>query len=151
MKHGGWSWKVGVFGLTAVVWAMLGPGVATVQAQPETAEETLTLSKPTVLAMVDAPMPGKVLVPVVQAERELEQPVAKRRLRRLKRAEIDTEMMLASADVIKQHYTDRVGTEVELAVRGKQYVARVERHYHPPGGEIKPWGYHPGVSLFVER
>src|SRR5690348_2303712 len=103
MKHGGAAWKVGVFGLTALVWAMLGPGVGTVQAQPDEANEAVTLSKTTVLAVVDAPSP--VLAPVAQAERELERPAAPRRLRRLKRAEIDTELMLASADVIKQHYT----------------------------------------------
>src|SRR6188508_2750495 len=138
MKHGGLAWKVGVFGLTALAWAMLGPGVATVQAQPELGADDAAEMSSSKLA-VDAPLGTRVLAPVVQAEPEQLQPAVKRRLRRLKRAEIDTEMMLASADVIKEHYLDRVGTEVELEVQGKQYVARIERHYHPPGGELKPW------------
>jgi hypothetical protein len=26
----------------------------------------------------------------------------------------------------------------------------IEIHYHEPGGPLKPWGPHHGVSLFVE-
>lgn len=42
------------------------------------------------------------------------------------------------------------GTEVPFQIGGVRYVARIEEHYHPPGGPRKPWGYHGGVSLFLE-
>jgi hypothetical protein len=34
---------------------------------------------------------------------------------------------------------------------GKQYVAVKEWHYHEPGGPLKPWGWHPGVSILEKR
>jgi hypothetical protein len=74
-----------------------------------------------------------------------------RRLRRLKHSELSTEMMLASAEIIRRHHGARVGTEIDVEVDEKPFVARIERHFHPVGGAVKPWGHHPGVSLFVER
>jgi hypothetical protein len=44
-----------------------------------------------------------------------------------------------------------VGTQIEVEIAGKQYVARIQRHFHPEGGAIKPWGHHRGVSLLVAR
>ena len=31
----------------------------------------------------------------------------------------------------------------------KDFVARIEQHYHPPGGALRPWGPHKGVSVFA--
>ena len=33
---------------------------------------------------------------------------------------------------------------------GKMYAIWVEQHYHEPGGPIKPWGYHHGVTLLAK-
>lgn len=41
------------------------------------------------------------------------------------------------------------GTDIPFEMDGKSYVGRIERHYHPPGGELRPWGEHPGCSLFI--
>ena len=60
-------------------------------------------------------------------------------------------MMHAAAQVVRQYYAKPVGTNVDIQVEGKHFVARIERHYHPEGGPIKPWGFHPGVSLFALR
>ena len=60
-------------------------------------------------------------------------------------------MLQVAARVVKQHYAKPVGTQIEVDVDGHHLYARIERHYHPEGGPVKPWGYHPGVSLFCER
>ena len=60
-------------------------------------------------------------------------------------------MLVIAQRLIREHHQDRPGTEIPFEVAGESYVARVERHYHPEGGPVKPWGYHPGISLFVAR
>lgn len=124
--------------------ATVAPGVGVVQAQPERAPAVVQPNE------AQAPRLGAQEL-LVSAKPLAEQAQPKRRLRRLTRAELSTEMMLASAEVVKQHHAKRVGTEIELDLAGKSYVARIERHFHPEGGPIKPWGYHPGVSLFAAR
>ena len=42
-----------------------------------------------------------------------------------------------------------MGAEIPFEVEGKDFVAKIERHYHEPGGQAKPWGWHRGISLFV--
>lgn len=74
-----------------------------------------------------------------------------RTLRRMDTRELTPAMMQAAAEVVRQHYANPVGTNVDIHVAGKHFVARIERHYHPEGGPIKPWGFHPGVSLFAIR
>ncbi len=73
------------------------------------------------------------------------------RLRRLKQAEVTRAVVLQARRIIKQHYQDPFGTEIPFSAEGRAYVARIERHYHPPGGEALPWGEHAGVSVFVKR
>ena len=36
-----------------------------------------------------------------------------------------------------------------VASNGKTYATWIEQHYHSPGGPIKPWGYHHGVTLLA--
>lgn len=74
-----------------------------------------------------------------------------RGLRRLKKAETSPAMLQVAASIVKRHYAKPVGTEITVDVEGKQVVARIERHFHPEGGAVKPWGFHPGVSLFIKR
>lgn len=73
------------------------------------------------------------------------------KLRRLRKTEISQAMLDAAARFLRHHYAEPVGTQVELHIDGKRLYARIERHYHPEGGPLKPWGFHPGVSLFCER
>jgi len=35
------------------------------------------------------------------------------------------------------------------ASNGQTYATWVEQHYHEPGGTVKPWGYHHGVTLLA--
>jgi hypothetical protein len=148
MGNGGLkAWKIGAFGVAALLLAMVGPGVATVSAKPAA---QLTLLK----RLAVAPAPIVVVVPVAEAVAAAPAAVAapvvaRRHLRRLKQHELDTGLMLASAELIKKHHAKRFGSEIEVEIQGKSYVARIERHFHPEGGAIKPWGYHPGVSLFA--
>jgi hypothetical protein len=130
--------KVTLFGLAALSVGLVGPGVGVVQAQPEHA--------PVLVPSVARAGAQELLVKAKPAATE---PTLERRLRRLKRADLSTAMMLASAEVVKQNYGRRFGTEIALEIEGNPYVARIERHFHPEGGSVKPWGYHPGVSLFA--
>jgi hypothetical protein len=34
---------------------------------------------------------------------------------------------------------------------GKMYALWVEQHYHEPGGPVKPWGYHKGVTVLAKK
>jgi hypothetical protein len=135
------GFKVALFALAALGVGLAGPGVGVVQAQPEHAPELAP-------SAVRAPQPGAQEL-LVRAKRASAAPTLERRLRRLKRADLSTAMMLASAEVVKRHYGRPFGSEVALEIEGKPYVARIERHFHPEGGSVKPWGYHPGVSLFA--
>jgi hypothetical protein len=78
-------------------------------------------------------------------------PLENRGLRRLKKAETSPAMLTAAAQIVRRHYSKPVGTEITVEVEGEQVIARIERHFHPEGGSAKPWGFHPGVSLFIER
>jgi len=84
---------------------------------------------------------------LVTPPRALENP----KLRRMQKAEISAAMLQVAAQIVRQHYAKPVGTQVEVDVDGKHLYARIERHFHPEGGPVKPWGFHPGVSLFCAR
>jgi hypothetical protein len=140
--------KVGGFGMLALVAALLGPGVATVNAQPAAAAapSVETASVQSVVPVEPVKVEAiEVAVPEVVSAKV----AAKRHLRRLKQGDLNSDLIVASADLIKKHHNERFGSEVQVEIAGKQYVARIERHFHPEGGSIKPWGFHPGVSLFA--
>ena len=108
--------------------------------------------------LVQAPAPRAESSPVVvtpvaaepaSVETSPAAPAAKAKLRRLRTRDLSPALMLAAAEVVRRHYAKPIGTEIALQVEGRNLVARVERHYHPEGGDVKPWGYHPGVSLFA--
>lgn len=152
MRNGGKGWKIGAVGLAAIVVALVGPGVATVSARPA-AQMTMTVVKRAAVAPVATPA---VVASAAASDRvEVAAQAAptpapsKRRLRRLKHQDLNMDLMLASADLIKKHHAKRFGSEIDVAIAGKPYVARIERHFHPEGGAVKPWGFHPGVSLFA--
>ena len=90
--------------------------------------------------------PLEVITPP-PADLRLENP----KLRRMQKQEISAAMLQVAAKLVRKHYAKPVGTQVEVEVDGRRVVARLERHFHPEGGPVKPWGFHPGVSLFVAR
>jgi len=72
--------------------------------------------------------------------------------RRVKQAEVTPEL-LAKANAVRNSsgFTSQAyGTVMPfVASDGKEYAALVEQHYHEPGGSVKPWGYHHGVTLLA--
>jgi hypothetical protein len=34
---------------------------------------------------------------------------------------------------------------------GNTYATWIEQHYHEPGGPVKPWGLHHGVTLLAQK
>jgi hypothetical protein len=70
--------------------------------------------------------------------------------RRLKQQEVTPDLSQKAKDILREHGRDPYGTQVPFEVAGTNYMGVIEQHYHEPGGSLKPWGYHHGVSLFVE-
>jgi len=99
---------------------------------------------PPAVAAVAAPLEAITPPP---ADSYLENP----KLRRMRAEEITKCMRETAAKIVHKHYAKPVGTLIEVAVDGKRVIARIERHFHPEGGPVKPWGFHPGVSLFALR
>jgi len=70
-------------------------------------------------------------------------------LRRLTNSEVTPEITQQAKLILAGHHSDAFGTEIPFVADGTRYMARIERHYHPPGGPLHPWGPHPGVSTFA--
>ncbi len=87
--------------------------------------------------------------PVLQREEGRAEPSVAVPLRRLRRAEVTRAVAKMARVIIDEHHEEPFGTEISFKIEGKTYVARIERHYHPPGGDKFPWGYHPGASILV--
>lgn len=37
-----------------------------------------------------------------------------------------------------------------VASDGNTYATWIEQHYHPPGGDVRPWGLHHGVTILAQ-
>lgn len=106
-----------------------------------------------------APAPAvvsRVLVsaPAVAKQRVTDAPKAAPKaapveLRRLKGREMSVPLVKKAREIINEHYKKPFGTDIEFELDGQRYVGRIEQHYHPPGGELRPWGHHAGCSLFI--
>jgi peptidoglycan hydrolase-like protein with peptidoglycan-binding domain len=70
--------------------------------------------------------------------------------RRVRDGEVTSDLSAHAKVILKEHWRAPFGSEFPFESAGKRYYGRIEQHYHPPGGPLKPWGYHPGVSLFIE-
>lgn len=72
--------------------------------------------------------------------------------RRVRGAEVtaNPDLGVQAKAILKAHWHEKLGSEFPFESQGKRYFGRIEQHYHEPGGPLKPWGYHPGVSLFIE-
>ena len=44
-----------------------------------------------------------------------------------------------------------LGTVTKLPTEGRDIAAVIEPHFHEPGGPVKPWGWHKGVSLYERK
>lgn len=77
------------------------------------------------------------------------EPDRKRHLRRLLKKEVTRAIAREARRIVEEYHREALGTEIEFSSQGQAYVARIEEHYHPPGGEARPWGYHAGASVLV--
>jgi hypothetical protein len=128
---------------------------ATTIASPTTAA-TPAVAPTSMATIVAAPeaAPSAPAVAAASADAERISPprlLQNRGLRRLKKAETSPAMLQEAARIVRRHYAKPVGTEITVQIEGKLVTARIERHFHPEGGPVKPWGFHPGVSLFIAR
>jgi hypothetical protein len=57
--------------------------------------------------------------------------------------------VLRAADDVLWRYDAPLGTEVEVEVEGKTFLARFEQHYHEEGGPQRPWGWHKGLTFYT--
>jgi hypothetical protein len=135
---------------TAEARSSAAPAPPSRAAQSPTAVASVSVAAGAEAAPEPAASPAAASVEIVTpppADLRLENP----KLRRMQKHEITKGMLELSASVVRRHYAKPVGTQIELEVAGKRVIARIERHFHPEGGAVKPWGFHPGVSLFVAR
>lgn len=72
-------------------------------------------------------------------------------LRYLRNDEVSPEITAKAREILAKHRTQPWGTTVPFEAGGKPYVARIERHFHPPGGALHPWGDHTGCSVLIEE
>lgn len=73
-----------------------------------------------------------------------------RSVRRLTNGELTPSLIAHARAVLAKHHDKPFGSEFPFELESILYVARIEEHYHPPGGPRKPWGHHVGVSLFLD-
>lgn len=76
-------------------------------------------------------------------------PAPARTLRRLRNAEVTPAITAEAVRILRTYHAMPIGYEVPFTADGKDYVGRIELHYHPPGGPLRPWGPHKGVSVFA--
>ena len=72
-------------------------------------------------------------------------------LARITDAAVTPAITAGAVKVLNEYFSYPIGTEVPFVANGKTWVGRLELHFHPFNGTIKPWGYHHGVSVFCIR
>jgi hypothetical protein len=95
-----------------------------------------------------APPPGSIRAGALQREQE-----QRRRITsgappgyRAMTGRIPTGVVAKARTLLHHDY----GTEIPFELDGKRYLARLERHYHPPGYVGGPTGWHKGVTVYEE-
>lgn len=65
----------------------------------------------------------------------------------LKNKEVTAKIAKRAREILAANRTKPWGTTIFDTVDGEDLAFRIERHYHTPGGPIKPWGEHSGCSV----
>ena len=115
-------------------------------ASGSTATQLAEVPRPAPVVIVDEAQRPKAEAPAEAIEESVP---AKTTLRRVRGSEMNVRLARKADQIIREHHKKPFGTDIPFELDGKSYVGRIERHYHPPGGELRPWGHHPGCSLFV--
>lgn len=100
----------------------------------------LLLAKPSAAATLQ-PLP-----PPIPTEKRVAVPIPSG-YRRLSQAEVTPALAASARVILDTHGSDPYGTFFPLP---DGYAAMIEQHYHEPGGPVKPWGLHHGVTLLVQ-
>jgi hypothetical protein len=127
--------------LVAVTWSCAGQMRAATSPRSH-AESSLAA----VSAAMTSRLPRPEAAPTDPAPAPAPQPT---HLRRLTGKEMNRALVEQAKRIIREHHAKPFGTDIAFEIEGRRYVGRIERHYHPEGGPLKPWGFHPGCSLFV--
>jgi len=70
--------------------------------------------------------------------------------RRLQTAEVTPELLGFARSALGSIGSEPYGTTTSFkSSTGGEYMAMVEQHYHTPGGPVKPWGLHHGITLLT--
>ncbi len=64
---------------------------------------------------------------------------------RARRREVRSEMLKRANEMVFQEDTPFETIEVH-----GRWAIGIEHHFHPPGGEFKPWGWHKGGTVFIK-
>lgn len=70
-----------------------------------------------------------------------------RGLLRITNAQVTPAITAGAVAILQRYGRDDLGLEVPFAADNATWVGRLELHYHPFNGTMKPWGYHHGVSV----
>ena len=74
---------------------------------------------------------------------------------RLKNIDPNTErgkFLIAKAnELIREKHSEPYGSMFFFERGDEHFMGKLEKHYHEPGGPVKPWGEHKGISLFIRQ
>ena len=76
-------------------------------------------------------------------------PEAEKTLRVLQNRELTPAIIDVAETILHEHHDEPFGFEVPFELDGQRFVGRVEEHYHPPGGPLRPEGEHVGITVYV--
>ena len=69
----------------------------------------------------------------------------------VKEALADPAILKAATEFINRNVKAKklIGHTEFKTIGTKRVAFMIEPHYHPPGGSVKPWGWHKGASTFI--
>ena len=67
-------------------------------------------------------------------------------LLRILDAQVTPAIAAAAEKILSEDWQRDIGLEGPFVADGVPWVGRIELHFHPYNGTLKPWGYHHGVS-----
>lgn len=89
------------------------------------------------------PLPSPVPTGAVETQVTVPLPAG---WRRVYQAEVTPALSEQAATILGTYGGQPYGTFVPI---DGTYAAIIEQHYHEPGGPMKPWGFHHGVTLLT--
>jgi hypothetical protein len=73
------------------------------------------------------------------------------KLRPVAPAETTPAIEQRAREILETHPDAPWEAEFPFQIEGHDYIARIEEHYHEPGGPLRPWGRHRGVTVYHAR